>query len=184
VPSTLRRPHPHRSIIHPLHLPSTRALSLASSSPHLISPHCRFGRFPTPLPHTYQDHPHIHQARLCRPPSPTCDTASRVSPEKTTTHPGSKPSSLSPLPHPYRNPSTQEPFSIPSSKRTDPHPHPPPPSQGPRLRFTSVSKFGSVSKYDSVRFHTLGSSVLRRIQDNGQGWIWSSDFKFWKFKPG
>lgn len=78
-----------------------------------------------------------------------------------------------PYSHLHRNPSTHEPFLI-TSKRTHPHPHPhpPPPSeQGPRLRFTSVPKFDSISHAPLV----LPSLLL---QDLGQYQVWSSDSSF------
>jgi hypothetical protein len=149
VPSTFRRQHTYRSIVHPPHLPSVSwALSLASSS-HLISPHVSFSN--TTPPHAHQDHPPI-QAHRSRPPSSNRDTASQVK-------------ELPPTPAPSRQGLSSPPTSAqpvhsravfdPPSKRTHPHLHPPPPpsGQGPRLRFTSVPKFGSVS-------HTLSSSAL------------------------
>jgi hypothetical protein len=171
VPSTFRRQHTYRSIVHPPHLPSVSwALSLASSS-HLISPHVSFSN--TTPPHAHQDHPPI-QAHRSRPPSSTRDTASQLPPERTTTHTGSKPSRSFITPTPHRNPSTQEPFLTPRQNapiRICIHHH---------HRLDKVLGFAlpqSVPKFDSGS-HTHSSSVLcafYKILVNFR--IWSRDFE-------
>jgi hypothetical protein len=157
VPSTLRRQHTYRSIVHLPHLPSVSwALSLASSS-HLISPHVSF--FNTTPPHAHQDHPPIQAHR-----SPTVvKPRYRLSSERTTTHTGSKPSRSFITPTPQRNPSTQEPFLTPRQNapiRIGIHHH---------HRLDKVLGFALPRFRSSARFLTrLVLPPFRRLQDLGQ----------------
>jgi len=136
VPSSI---HPTS---HPSHGPCPSLHHLTSSHPT-----CRS----TPLPHT--------PIKTIRPFKPIVLAHRR----QTAIPPQVK--ELPPAPAPSRQGFSSPPTSAqpvhsravfdPPSKRTHPHLHPPPPpsGQGPRLRFTSVPKFGSVS-------HTLSSSAL------------------------